>query len=173
MIERLRGLDVHVELADVREQAKGSISLGRPHLARALVHRGYVETVQQAFDEYLQDEGSGFVALRRLTSKQIVGLTHESGGISVIAHPMRLRQPEHLDELLGAGIDGVEIVHPTAEPQDERRLRAFAREHGLLVTGGTDFHAPVEGRPIGIEFDDEDAARLLERLAAAPAERPH
>jgi len=123
--------------------------------------------VQEAFDRYLRDEGSGFVALRRLTSAQIVHLTHESGGVSVVAHPKRLREERHLRELVALGVDGVEVIHPTADPSAEATLRLFACENDLLITGGTDFHAPVEGRPIGVELASPDVARLCDALAAA------
>ncbi len=165
MIERLRGLGVVVTLDDVRKQTKGASSLGRPHLARALLELGHVATLQEAFDRYLADEGTGFVALRRLTSAEIVDLIRQSGGASVVAHPARLRAKHHLDELRAAGVDGVEVIHPSGDAAYEAELRAYAREHGLLVTGGTDFHFPGE-KPIGIEFAAADVARLRERLAA-------
>lgn len=170
MIERLNGLGVAIGIEDVRAQLKGAASLGRPHLARALVERGAVSTVQEAFDRYLADEGTGFVALRRLTSAEIVALIRESGGVSVVAHPKRLRAAHHLDELRAAGVDGVEVVHPTADADFQREMRAFASEHDLLATGGTDFHFPTE-HPIGIDFPARDVERLRERLTlgAAPA----
>jgi predicted metal-dependent phosphoesterase TrpH len=166
MLDRLAALDIAVTMDEVRAQAKGAVSLGRPHLARVLLERGIVGSVQEAFDRYLADEGTGFVALRRLTSAQIVALIAESGGISSVAHPLRLRAPHHLDELRKLGADAVEIVHPTADDDARRDLEAYARRHGMLVTGGTDFHAPAAA-PIGILFPDEDVARLRERLARA------
>ncbi|HTU82338.1 MAG TPA: PHP domain-containing protein [Candidatus Acidoferrales bacterium] len=163
MIERLAGLGLSVSLDDVRAQAKGASSLGRPHLARALLERGHVATLQEAFDRYLADEGTGFVPLRRLTSTEIVELIEQSGGVSVVAHPKRLRKPEHLDELREAGVRGVEVVHPTADAATERELYDYAERYGLLATGGTDFHFPTD-RPIGITFDDAHVARLLDAV---------
>jgi predicted metal-dependent phosphoesterase TrpH len=165
MLDRLQALDIHVTMDEVRTQAKGAVSLGRPHLARVLHERGIVASVQEAFDKYLADEGTGFVALRRLTSAQIIALIRESGGVSSVAHPVRLRDRAHLDEMRALGVDGVEIVHPTADENTRRELESFARSHDLLVTGGTDFHAPVADRPIGIEFPTNDVERLRERLA--------
>ena len=165
MIERLNSLGIHVSVEDVRAQRKGASSLGRPHLARALVERGCVGTVQEAFDRYLADEGTGFVALRRLTSAEILGLIRQSGGASIVAHPRRLRAAHHLDELRALGVDGVEVIHPTADAALETELRAYAAEHDLLVTGGTDFHFPTE-RPIGVEFASGDVERLRERISS-------
>jgi 3',5'-nucleoside bisphosphate phosphatase len=166
MLDRLKGLDIAITLDDVRVQAKGAASLGRPHLARALVERGHVSTIQEAFDRYLADEGTGFVALQRLSSRHIIDLIRASGGVSSVAHPKRLREPQHLDELRRLGVDGVEVVHPSADAALETQLREFAGDHGLLVTGGTDFHFPTE-RPIGVEFQNGDAARLLDAVARA------
>ena len=171
MVERLNelGLDIHID--DVVAQAAGATSLGRPHLARALVAKGCVENVQQAFDQYIADEGDGYVALQRLTSGEIIDLIHASGGVAVIAHPLRLRDPAHIQELVALGVDGIEVIHPTADPDEQLRLRTIAEEHGLVVTGGTDFHAPVEGRPIGVEMQPGDASALQVRLGAMTSEK--
>lgn len=167
MVSRLNTLDIAIAMDDVVAQATGASSLGRPHLARALVAKGHVDTVQEAFDRYIHDDGDGYVALQRLTSAQIIDLIHRSGGIAVVAHPMRLRDPAHLDELCELGADGIEVKHPTADSSAELLLTKFARARGLLVTGGTDFHAPVRGREIGVEFEDDALSLLFERLPKA------
>lgn len=160
MIERCTALGLDVTMNDVRAQATHGSSLGRPHLARALVAKGAVSTVQEAFDRYLADEGDGYVALERLTAERAVALIHQSRGVVIVAHPKRLRKPEHLGELIALGVDGIEILHPTADESDSAHFAAIARANGLLVTGGTDFHAPVEGRPLGVELDADDVRAL-------------
>lgn len=165
MIARLNSMNVAVRLQDVAAQAVGASSLGRPHLARALVAAGYVPTVQAAFDRYIADEGEGYVALQRLSSAEITALIHESGGLAIVAHPLRLREANHLRNLLELGIDGVEVVHPTADRAAEAELERFATEHGLLVTGGSDFHAPVANKSIGVSVDAAAIERLKHALA--------
>lgn len=152
MVDRLKVLGLAIAMDDVVAQAAGASSLGRPHLARALVERGHVATVQEAFDRYIADDGEGYVALQRLTSAQVIGLIHDSGGVAVVAHPMRLRDSRHLEELCELGADGVEVAHPTADAGAEKMLHDFASARGLLITGGTDFHVPAPDRSIGINL---------------------
>jgi 3',5'-nucleoside bisphosphate phosphatase len=166
IIDRMRGLGVDVTYDDVLAQVKGGSSVGRPHLARALVAKGVVSDVQQAFDVYLADGERGFVKLKRLTSQEIIELIHRSGGICVVAHPRRLREPHHLAEICAFGADGIEVVHPTATPEDERALYAFADERGLVTTGGSDFHSPETHPPIGVRMSEQRVERFLERVAA-------
>jgi 3',5'-nucleoside bisphosphate phosphatase len=168
MVHRLNviGLPVHIE--DVVAQAVGTTSLGRPHLARALVAKGCVDTVQEAFDKYIADDGDGYVALKRLTSGEVIDLTHRSGGVAVIAHPLRLRSTSHIEQLVALGVDGIEVIHPTADAEDNLRLRSIAAEHCLLVTGGTDFHGPVDGTPIGAMLESAEIERLCDRIALTP-----
>lgn len=170
MVDRLKPLGVDVDLEDVRAQATGTSSLGRPHLARALVAKGYVSSVQAAFDRYIADEGDGYVSLERQNASKMVELIHRSGGVAIVAHPKRLCAPHHLAELCALGIDGIEVVHPTANREAERELRAFAKERSLLVTGGTDFHEPTE-RSIGVEFEAEAIEALREAISARGGSR--
>ncbi|MGZ6105918.1 MAG: hypothetical protein ACXWNJ_16625, partial [Vulcanimicrobiaceae bacterium] len=144
-----------ISLEDVQLQAGETRRLQRPHLARALVANGVVDSVQAAFDRYISDEGEGYVPLKRLSSERIIELIHRSGGVAVIAHPTRLQTPKMLEELCGLGSDGVEAFNTSASPPEEqRRLEAFARTRNLLVTGGSDFHAPSERR-IGLDLPEE------------------
>lgn len=165
MVDQLRSLGLNLCLDDVIAHAPGASSLGRPHLARALVAKGHAESVQDAFDRYLADDATAYVALERLSAQRIIDLIHAGSGVAIVAHPLRLRDPEDLSELIELGVDGIEVVHPTASPAQEAELREIARRHGLLVTGGTDFHAPVPGRPLGIELADSEVHLLLERIA--------
>lgn len=172
MILRLQRLGIELTMEDLQAQVSDARSLGRPHLARALVAKGRVQSVQEAFDRYLADEGEGFVALERLTSREIIGMIHRCGGVAVIAHPMRLRNPTHLQEMYELGVDGVEVIHPTADATAEAMLRGFAVSRGLLITGGTDFHSPVPERQLGVKLlraDVETLQRAIERRATMAA----
>jgi len=127
MIESVRTYGVDVTMEHVRAQTGDGASLGRPHLARALVAIGAVTTVQEAF------------------------LIRESGGVSI--------------ELLNLGVDGIEIVHPTVNTDVQAQRTAKARERHLLVTGGTDFYAPLPEHSTGVEFAREDVEQLLHAIA--------
>jgi predicted metal-dependent phosphoesterase TrpH len=171
MVDRLNALGLAIAMDDVLAQATGASSVGRPHLARALVERGHVATVQEAFDRYIADDGDGYVALERMTSARIIELIHESGGAAVLAHPLRLRDAASLEELCNLGVDGIEVTHPTADADAENMLRVFAHEHNLLVTGGTDFHAPVAERLIGVEITDWHPLLSIDGRDHPPADR--
>jgi 3',5'-nucleoside bisphosphate phosphatase len=164
MVQAVRSHGIDVSMEDVRAQARGTVSLGRPHLARALVACGAVPNVQDAFNRYLADDAGAYVALERLTSARVIELIHLSGGVAIAAHPQRLHNTSDLPELIELGLDGIEIVHPTADEEMQRFLIDTVRSRGLLATGGTDFHAPVEGRPIGVRFPAVDVERLREAI---------
>lgn len=166
MVSAVQARGCDITLDHVRAQAGATASLGRPHLARAMVAAGIVESVQHAFDRYLADDQAAYVPLDRLTVPEAIALIKESGGVSVVAHPMRLKSPTDLDELVELGVDGIEVVHPTADEEAQAALYARAAQNGLLVTGGTDFHAPVPDRPIGIPFAREHVERLRELIAS-------
>ncbi|MBC5824892.1 MAG: PHP domain-containing protein [Candidatus Eremiobacteraeota bacterium] len=166
MVERMQGMGAKISFDDVRAQVKGGGSMGRPHLARALVATGTVANTQEAFDRYLADGEDGFVALKRLTSAQIIALIHESGGIAVVAHPKRLHAEHHLAELCDLGADGIEVVHPTADARLQNELYEFADRRGLLTSGGSDFHTPENGVAVGISIPAHRLERLMERVAA-------
>jgi predicted metal-dependent phosphoesterase TrpH len=168
MIERLNELGIAITIDDVREHSAGASSLGRPHLARALVSKGYVPTVQDAFDRYIADEGGAYVELARQTAAQTIDLIHRSGGVAIVAHPLRLKSEGALEQICELGADGIEVLHPTAGLEEEVRLRAFAEYHGLLITGGTDFHAPC-GREIGVRLEIEACEALQAAIALRQA----
>jgi predicted metal-dependent phosphoesterase TrpH len=164
MVTGLQVQGVNVTMEDVARQAGNASSLGRPHLARALVEIGIVESVQEAFDLYIADDCDAYVALARLDSRDAIALAHESGALVSIAHPARLKAPASIDVLREAGVDAIELVHPTAGDDFKQSIRAYAEQYGLLLTGGSDFHAPAPGYEPGIALDDADLERFLEKI---------
>ena len=158
IVERMRSLGVDVTFEDVRAQVAGGGSVG--------LAKGIVSNIQEAFDKYLADGEKGFVKLKRLTTADIVPMVHESGGIVVIAHPKRLRETRHLAEIADLGVEGVEAVHPSADAEYQRDITEFADARGLLVTGGSDFHAPETHPMPGIMFSRDRLERFLARVAA-------
>ena len=156
------GLDVdHEELTD---RAGGM--LGRPHFARYLVERGVVDSVSEAFEEYLGPGGEAYVPMERLSHERVIDAIHAADGLVSLAHPGRIRSgqvPEMVDTLVDADLDAIEVWYPygpdpTVTVED---AAALADEHGLLKTGGSDCHGPDSGkfrigdvRVPAAEFDD-------------------
>ncbi len=117
-------------------------AVGRPHVARAMIEAGYVETVKEAFDRYLYTGGPAYVARERLSPEGAIELIHSVGGVAVLAHPGLVAHYETLvvERLVPAGLDGIEVVHPDNPPAVEQRARELAQLYGLIMTGGSDFH---------------------------------
>jgi 3',5'-nucleoside bisphosphate phosphatase len=163
MIHRLGEVGVHVKFEDVLAAAgPRPESIGRPHLARALVQRGHVPTVAEAFDRYIGDDGPAFVATRMLSPAEAIELIHAAGGTAVWAHPRSDVLEPMLPALVEQGLDGLECYRPRVGPAEADRILALAARHQLVVTGGSDWHGDWHG-PLGSFFvEREDVAAFLE-----------
>ncbi|HYO88480.1 MAG TPA: PHP domain-containing protein [Candidatus Limnocylindrales bacterium] len=140
IVERLNTLGAPVAWERVNTLAAGG-SVGRPHVARALIEAGYAESVRDAFDRYLYTGGPAYVARKRLSPEDAIALIHRAGGAAVLAHPGVLPDWRGMVErLLSAGLDGVEVAHPKNDESVRLNLRGLAARYGLIMTGGSDFH---------------------------------
>ncbi len=151
-----------IDLDAIREDVGGGV-WGRPHIARALIRAGYATTNDEAFDRYLGSEHPWYVPYEKWQAADVLAAVHEAGGVCSLAHAVWYREAETLIAGLAArGLDAVEVFHPDHGPAEEERFGRLARELGLAVTAGSDFHGAVEGRkfPGGI-FGD---GRMLEAL---------
>jgi 3',5'-nucleoside bisphosphate phosphatase len=174
MVERLRALGADVDLDRVLELA-GSGSVGRPHVAMALVEAGVVKDVAAAFGpEWIGTGGRAYVAKDAVTPVEAVALIHGAGGVAVLAHPSphagagAVPEPV-IRDMAAAGLDGLEVDHPDQGPAERARLRALAAELGLEVTGASDCHGALYGYRLGTErTPDATVARLLARAPARP-----
>ena len=153
IIEALQGLGYEITLDDVLMHAQGP-SVGRPHIADALVAKGYIESRDEAFDDLLHDGGAAYVERTRLTATEAIELGAESGGVSVIAHPatISLRSEafvEALSHLSDIGLGGLEAHHPLQNPRLRAHLTDLARDLGVIPTGGSDYHGEGK-RPFSV-----------------------
>jgi predicted metal-dependent phosphoesterase TrpH len=144
LVARLRelGLDITLEEA----AARGGGMTGRPHFARLLVEKGYVSSMQQAFDDYLDEAAKGYVTRREPQFADAARRIGEAGGIASLAHPIRLREDVAavLPSLRAEGLMAIEAYHSDHSPQQTELYLQLAKQHGLLVTGGSDFHGAAK-----------------------------
>ncbi|CAN5623489.1 PHP domain-containing protein [soil metagenome] len=163
MIEKLHAYDIVVSFDEVLAAAGvRPDSIGRPHLARALVASGAVQSMNEAFDRFIGDNGPAFVPTRLISPAEAIEVIHRAGGIAVWAHPRQDVLEARLSELCAEGIDGVECYRPRVSPPDSERIAAFAARHGLLVTGGSDWHGDWHGALGDFAVDRDDVAAFLE-----------
>jgi hypothetical protein len=168
MVAKLALLGVPVAWERVRALAAGG-AVGRPHIARALCEAKHVESVREAFSRFLYDGGPAYVGREGLTPETAIALIHEAGGAAVLAHPGALADYRALiPRLAAAGLDGLEISHPVHTRPTRLDLRGLAAMHGLIMTGGSDFHGTIANGTItlGSETPPEGCvAALLARAA--------
>ncbi len=170
MVERLREMGMALDWAEVQTLATGD-SVGRPHVARALARRGYVHTVPEAFDRFIGNDGPAYVPRPRLTPPEVIQAILDSGGVPVIAHPAHTGPAvvARIPEFAGYGLQGVEVYYPLHPPETVERLLGLCREHGLLATGGSDFHGLgiKEGTQLGSVYVPCECVERLREAAAA------
>ncbi len=177
ILARLAAHGMPLAIDDVRAVSGDAAAVGRPHVADALVARGYVRDRDQAFDELLRPGRPAFVARYSAPLEPMMRTVIEAGGACVIAHPWgRSNKPGSLDaaglaELAGLGLAGIEVDHQDHRPEAREQLRAIARELDLVVTGSSDHHgAGKTGHDLGCNTTaPAEFARLLERAATAAA----
>lgn len=149
VMDLLEQLHMPLDRDQVFLSANGSV--GRPHIARAMVQKGYVSSVRDAFDRYLAKGKAAFVSREKLSPARVIRLLRGCGGIPILAHPILLSWPPErllpmLKEWKDAGLMGLEVYHPS-QKQDFASWLRIARRMDFLITGGSDYHAP--DRPDG------------------------
>jgi len=166
IVQKLRGLSVNLTLEDVLAESDGQ-SLGRPHVAGALVRKGVCSHPQEAFERYLKRGRAAYVPRYKLTPQEAISAIQGARGCAVLAHP-GLGVPDALIyKTADAGLQGIEVYHSHHTPSHTRRAKRLADELGLLITGGSDSHGPGGTCPveIGSVPVPDSCARELTRWA--------
>lgn len=163
MLEKLKSLGFNLEEKRVIEIA-GKGSVGRPHLALALIEKNYVQTVDEAFKHYLGFGKPAWVPRNRFTAQEAIAVIRDAGGIAVLAHPVRGGKAQ-LNDLVKHGLEGIEVYYPTHSPNDVSECEALAVKHKLLMTAGSDYHGinQAERGPGGVRAPQE-VIDALERI---------
>ena len=174
IVDKLRELGKMIEWARVKEIA-GDASVGRPHIAEALLEKGYVKTIAEAFDKWIAHGGPAYVERTKMTPAEAVRFIVQRGGLACIAHPRELGPNVDLDALLAelkaAGMQAMEVFYKDYPPETVEGLRQAAERHGLLPLGGSDYHGifgPTEPLPGNIPLPDSAVERLLEAASKLP-----
>lgn len=140
IVERLNALGMALQWEQVLEVAQDAV-ITRPHIAKALYRYGYVNSPSEAFERYINVGKPAYVERTKLTPVEAIEIIHQAGGVAVMAHPGLVREVEPLMEYLADnGLDGIEVYHPNNGKSIREYAFHFAKERGLIVTGGSDFH---------------------------------
>ncbi|MEU2876077.1 PHP domain-containing protein [Streptomyces sp. NPDC007070] len=170
MIAKLNALGVPVTWEQVARIA-GDGSVGRPHVATALVELGVVPTVSDAFTgQWLADGGRAYVGKHETDPFEAIRLVKNAGGVCVFAHPAAAKRgrtvPEsRIADLAAAGLDGIEVDHMDHDPDTRARLRGLAKELGLLTTGSSDYHGSRKTVALGASTTDPEVYGEITRRA--------
>ena len=145
MIVKLRDLGMEIQWQRVEELAQGG-SIGRPHLAQALLEAGHVVSLKEAFDKYIGRDGPAYAEREKMLPSEAVSLITSARGLPVLAHPADIDDLDKiLSELQRAGLVGIEVYYGKYTPDVIDRLTKFAGQYGLVTTGGSDYHAFGDG----------------------------
>ena len=141
--EKLNALGIGLKAEDVFSVANGA-TVGRLHVARAMVLKGLVKTVSEAFNRYIGDSGPAFSLGFRFTPEEAIKFIHDNAGVAVLAHPYIIKDEELIFKLIGLGLMGLEVYYPEHTAQMRGKYVSIAKELGLLATGGSDYHGKAK-----------------------------
>ena len=172
IIARINEAGIDITMNDVLEQLSDGATLGRPHLADALVKKGVVTSRDEAFTQMLHNNSKYYVSHYSPTPEAAIALIKAAGGVSVIAHPMashrgRTISLETFGSLIDSGLDGIEVDHRDHSPAEKKQLISLASESNLVMTGASDYHGNGKLNSLGEYTTNPDQWERLESRANA------
>jgi len=162
IVSKLNSLGINITLDDVVDKA-GNGAVGRPHIAHAMKEKGAISSYFEAFNKYIGNGGPAYERKVHVSPQSAFKIISDAGGLSFIAHPGNL--PEYIiKELIDAGVDGIEVVHPSHLPHKVKYYRGIVNEYFLLESGGSDFHG-------GDRNDEDNLGKYFINVSAVDAMR--
>lgn len=166
IVDQLQDAGYAITMDDVHAEALEGASLGRPHVGKALIRLGIASDIETAFRSFLRRGTPGYVPSTHITPQEAIEVILASGGVPVLAHPGRLKDYGLIEQLVEWGLQGLEVFYPTHEPMQIQYFRDRARQYGLVMTAGSDFHdIRYHKRGVGMEVDEEDIEPFLNLVA--------
>ncbi|NLN15632.1 MAG: PHP domain-containing protein [Tissierellia bacterium] len=139
IVEKLRDLNIFLDIEKIKSKSDTDF-IGRVAIARQMIEQGYVSSIQEAFDRYLNPGMPAYVERYKISVKDAINLIKEVKGIPVLAHPGLLKDDRIIYYCIDKGIEGMECIHSKYSLNDIRRLKAIAKKHNLIITAGSDCH---------------------------------
>lgn len=139
MVTRLQKMGLSIDFAQVERLAHGDL-IARPHIARALMEKGYVFSLKEAFNKYIDRGKPGYVPRYKFLPEEAIALIQKAGGISVLAHPGLIKDQDGITRFINMGIDGLEVFYPEHSNRQINYYLLLCARNNLLITGGSDFH---------------------------------
>lgn len=172
MVARINELNIPLNVEDVFALANCR-SPGRPHVARAMVKAKLCGTLDEAFERFLKKGRPAWVPKAKMSALEAIELIHQASGLAVMAHPGLNKTDESIPELVAAGLDGIECFHTKHNAATAERYQKLAREHNLLITGGSDCHGLSKGKPLigTVKLDYLHVEKLYAAKKAADEKR--
>jgi predicted metal-dependent phosphoesterase TrpH len=175
IVARLQEAGIGVTIEDVYQELSEGATVGRPHLADAMVKKGIVVDRSEAFERFLHNRSKFYIPDASPTPEIAIALIKDAGGVAIIAHPFaslrgRIISPEYLESLVDAGLDGIEIDHRDHNEGERDALREMARRFGLIATGGSDYHGT--GKVNQLAENTTDFAQLERIVSRATGSAP-
>ena len=164
MVTKLGKLGIHIEWQRVQEIA-GSGSIGRPHIAQAMLEKGYINSIKEAFTKYISRNGPAYVERKKMMPEEAVKLLLRTNGLPVLSHPLTIHDSEAMVvDLKTAGLIGIEAYYNNYTAGEISQLVSLADKHGLITTGGSDYHGldnSTETMIGGVDVPIESVERLI------------
>lgn len=172
MADRLAALGMPIDMSSILDDAARGRTVGRPHLADALIRAGHVRSRQDAFEQLLARGRPAFLSRAGAAPAEVIDVIHLAGGVASLAHPGLNERDDLIPALARAGLDALEARHSQHDENAERHYRRLAADHGLLVSGGSDFHGDPGDRDAVLGVVTLPAADLEGLRQAAGRKRP-
>ena len=174
MIAKLNDMGIDIDWQRVQEIA-GDGSMGRPHIAQAMLEKGYITSFEEAFKKYIGHGGPAYVERAKMMPEEAVALILRSGGLPVLAHPFTVKEPEMLVKKLKAGgLVGIEAYYKDNTPEETGATLGLAKRYGLIATGGSDFHGIADSNDAmlgSVDVPMEAAEQLIVLADKLPSKR--
>ena len=172
MIEKMRAEGMDISIEDVEKAMPSGATMGRPHLADALVAKKIVKSRDEAFIELLHNDSRFYVSHAAPTPVEAIALIRRAGGVAVIAHPFashrgQILKAEDFIDLLSAGLNGIEVDHRDQNPDERAMLRVIALELDLVMTGSSDYHGTGKLNSLAENYTSREQWQKLEAQADA------
>jgi predicted metal-dependent phosphoesterase TrpH len=172
IIKRINEAGIEITMSDVLEQLADGATLGRPHLADALVKKGVVKNRDEAFTQMLHNNSKYYIPHYSPLPEEAIKLIKQAGGVAVIAHPMashrgRVISSQTFGSIINSGLDGIEVDHRDHTPDEKKELMNLAIEFDLAITGSSDYHGNGKLNVLGEYTTKNDQWEKLESKANA------